>query len=88
MAGFIPAIHVFFLATPQGVDARVKPGHDETRFRARFNCQTAAVVRRHDIAISPRISREFCRNVASPKIQRAQGMPGARCARSLACDKK
>jgi hypothetical protein len=29
MAGFIPAIHVFFLTAPQGVDARVKPGHDD-----------------------------------------------------------
>jgi hypothetical protein len=26
--------------------------------------------------------------ILSPEHQRAQGMPGARCARSLACDKK
>jgi hypothetical protein len=28
MAGFIPAIHVFLLTAPKGVDTRVKPGHD------------------------------------------------------------
>jgi hypothetical protein len=28
--GFVPAIHVFSLGMPQGVDARVKPGHDES----------------------------------------------------------
>src|SRR5512132_2376743 len=31
MAGLDPAIHVFFAATEQDVDARVKPGHDELR---------------------------------------------------------
>jgi hypothetical protein len=30
MAGFIPAIHVF-AALEQVVDARVKPGHDESQ---------------------------------------------------------
>jgi hypothetical protein len=29
MAGLDPAIHVFFAAGKQDVDARVKPGHDE-----------------------------------------------------------
>src|ERR1700692_3216748 len=29
MAGFIPAIHVFFTADSKDVDARDKPGHDE-----------------------------------------------------------
>jgi hypothetical protein len=29
MAGPVPAIHVFFAATTQDVDARVKPGNDE-----------------------------------------------------------
>ena len=29
MAGFIPAIHVFFRCKVQGVDARDEPGHDE-----------------------------------------------------------
>src|SRR5215475_9864346 len=31
MAGLDPAIHVFFAANKQDVDARVKPGHDESR---------------------------------------------------------
>ncbi len=39
---------------------------------------------RHGIAISPRKSREFYRNVPPSEDQRAQGMPGARCARSRA----
>src|SRR5215212_11744400 len=30
-------------------------------------------------------AREFCRRFAHLKKQRAQGMPGAQCARSLAC---
>jgi hypothetical protein len=29
MAGLVPAIHVFFAANKQGVDARDTPGHDE-----------------------------------------------------------
>jgi hypothetical protein len=29
MAGPVPAIHVFFLAKAQDVDARPKAGHDE-----------------------------------------------------------
>jgi hypothetical protein len=28
MAGFIPAIHVFYVTGKQDVDARDKPGHD------------------------------------------------------------
>jgi hypothetical protein len=30
MAGLVPAIHVFELATIQGVDARDKRGHDDS----------------------------------------------------------
>jgi hypothetical protein len=29
MAGLVPAIHVFGAGKSEGVDARVKPGHDE-----------------------------------------------------------
>jgi hypothetical protein len=39
----------------------------------------------YDFAISQRISPEFCLNIAPSEDQRAQGMPGARSARSLAC---
>jgi hypothetical protein len=39
-------------------------------------------------AISPRRSREFCQSWSASEDQRAQGMPGARCARSLACEIK
>jgi len=30
MAGLVPAIYVFAAATSRGVDARDKPGHDES----------------------------------------------------------
>ena len=53
----------------------------------RFNFQTAAHFARHTSAISPRIRASFTGNVL-PSNQRAQGMPGARCARSLACSVK
>jgi hypothetical protein len=48
-----------------------------------FNFQTTRV-RRHSFAISPRISRELWLGISVPSDQRAQGMPGARCARSRA----
>src|ERR1700726_2264879 len=39
----------------------------------------------HSFAISPHVLREFIQNSSPSEGQRAQGMPGARCARSLAC---
>src|ERR1700686_3505166 len=35
----------------------------------------------HDFAISPQVLREVCSLVRLPLKKRAQGMPGARCAR-------
>jgi hypothetical protein len=35
----------------------------------------------YSFAISPRVSREFCQEHSALSSQRAQGMPGARCAR-------
>ena len=48
-----------------------------------FDCQTAIIYTQlHNLAAHP---REFCyEGPALPKNQRAQGMPGARCTRSLA----
>jgi len=43
--------------------------------------QTAVFIRKHGFAISPRVSREFCHQRPALCNQRAQGMPGARCAR-------
>jgi hypothetical protein len=40
---------------------------------------------KHGFAISPRLSREVCFEVLPLRNQRAQGMPGAHRARSLAC---
>jgi hypothetical protein len=42
----------------------------------------------HSLAISPRTRASFAVNVRPAETQRAQGMPGARRARSLACSKK
>jgi len=42
----------------------------------------------HTSAFSPRGSREFRQTWSASEIQRAQGMPGARCARGLACKMK
>jgi len=32
MAGLVPAIHAFFAAVKQDLDARDKPGHEEGEF--------------------------------------------------------
>ena len=48
-----------------------------------FEFQTATASRSRR-----RFSREVCSSSPAPSLQRAQGMPGARCARSLACSKK
>ena len=52
--------------------------------RLRFKFQTAAFLptQLRDLAACP---REVCWNVPLSEDQRAQGMPGARCARSLVC---
>jgi len=46
-----------------------------------------AVIHGHNFPIPPLVSREFCYRVPTLCHQRAQGMPGARRARSLACKK-
>ena len=40
MAGLDPAIHVLLTSTKKGVDARVKPGHDEAYEAAGHGCYT------------------------------------------------
>jgi hypothetical protein len=40
---------------------------------------------RHAFAFPPQVSREFSYSASALFNQRAQGMPGARCARSLVC---
>src|SRR5205809_7512687 len=39
----------------------------------------------HTSAFPRRDASELCREICASEDQRAQGMPGARCARSLAC---
>src|SRR5204863_3224670 len=53
-----------------------KPGHDDGGFSSQLSNSHTSTLPRRD-------APELCMNV-SPK-ERAQGMPGARCARSLAC---
>ena len=54
-----------------------------------FACTRAfipiSVVSSHSFAVSPRNPRESCFEFLPLRNQRAQGMPGARCARSRAC---
>jgi hypothetical protein len=66
------------------MDARIKSGHDKcVCLRIHLDFQTAPC--RYSFAISPRVAREFCFEFLPLRNQRAQGMPGAQCARSLAC---
>jgi hypothetical protein len=48
-----------------------------------FDFQTASIIRKHSFAISRPEAREFGQDRSTLSIQRAQGMPGARCTRSL-----
>src|SRR3984957_13265693 len=54
--------------------------------RVRFNFQTAMTWQ--DSAFSRRHAPEFCKNSRTFEKSRAQGMPDARCTRSLACNKR
>jgi len=45
-------------------------------------------LRKHSPAISPRVRARFGLHVLPSEDQRAQGIPGARCARSLARNRK
>src|SRR5204862_5881466 len=56
------------------------PGHDDGGFSSQSSNS-------HTSAFSRRVP-EFCCTSGHLKHQRAQGMPGARCARSLACKNK
>ncbi len=58
----------------------------EHRFRSRSQIQLSNSDARQASAISRRNVPEFCK-IRSPRKQRAQGMPGAQCTRSLVCDK-
>jgi hypothetical protein len=53
--------------------------------RLDFPIQLSNSKRRHSFAISPQLCASFIVNFPPSEDQRAQGMPGARCARSLAC---
>jgi hypothetical protein len=44
-----------------------------------------SAVSKHNCAISPHMLREVCSELPTLFNQRAQGMPGARCARGLVC---
>src|SRR5579872_4614378 len=63
-------------------------GYTERASARRSNFKQPRQPSRHNLAFSPRIAPEVCRKFPSTLMQRAQGMPGARCTRSLACEIK
>src|SRR3954454_7077480 len=93
MPGLVrPGIHVLGQPT-KDVDGRdvgakqifvASPGHDEPRPGRREISNSP--IHAHTSAFSRRGASESCQTTAL--IERAQGMPGARCARSLACKMK
>src|ERR1700733_9364776 len=60
------------------MDARIKSGHDE--------CVCVALIYGHGFAISPNAFFARCSFIPALSELRAQGMPGARCARGLVCN--
>ena len=59
------------------------------RSKGRVDCfASLAMTLEYDSAFSRRDASEVCREIPCPRNQRAQGMPGAQCARSLAGQKK
>jgi hypothetical protein len=49
MAGLVPAIHVLGAAKKEGVDARVKPGHEERFGPTQLPEQPAPAIRREEV---------------------------------------
>ena len=70
------------IASASGIlDRPVKPCDDGREFGARCaSCKHTSPSSRRD---APELCKNFC-----PRKQRAQGMPGARCTRSLVCEIK
>ena len=79
MPGLVPGIHVLGPAT-KDVDGRDKPDHDGRRPGRREISNSP--IQAHTSPFSRRDASEFS---STALIERAQGMPGARCTRSLAC---
>jgi hypothetical protein len=65
----------------EGTGPGDRPTHQPRGLQIRFS--NSRIVCRHSFSISLRISHEFCRKYPA-QHQRAQGMPGAWCARSRA----
>jgi hypothetical protein len=82
MSNSVSSSLVLFNCGPSGANAPLLV--DLGRTILRRPCDRDDEVR-HTSAISLHVLREFLLNDCHPKHQRAQGMPGARCARSLAC---
>jgi hypothetical protein len=68
-----------------GMVRRTRPGI--SRFRVRCSASPRNDVDRYDIAFSRRDAPEFCKKPYPPENQRAQGKPGTRCTRGLACNR-
>jgi peptidylprolyl isomerase len=52
MAGLVPAIHVFNIASNQGVDARHKAGHDRIGHAFRYNLEETNLIFRRDFVMA------------------------------------
>ena len=84
-----PAAHVSNVKEP---NRRCEPtGRANARpmtakHKERLDCfASLAMTAKHDFAISRLVCPRFAKNFPNSPNQRAQGMPGARCTRSLAC---
>jgi hypothetical protein len=67
-----------------GISARSKASSPRP---AMTGCACSSIPQRRKPTFSPRFAPEFC-SIMVPRKQRAQGMPGVRCTRSLACELK
>jgi hypothetical protein len=67
------------------MDARIKSGHDECFCMHTDLISNSKLVSKHNFAISPHVSREGWPAGSALSLERAQGMPGARCARCHVC---
>jgi hypothetical protein len=76
----------FAEAAPHPNPLPARAGRGRSTASHRPDCRRRAMtVRRYTSAISRRVASEFLQPDGPPKKKRAQGKPGARCTRGLAC---
>ena len=85
MRGLDPRIHLLKRISRSGWIAGSSPAMTATSVRDERSLAPFAGIYKHGFAISPRATREVWPARFALLIQRAQGMPDARCTRSLVC---